>query len=158
MADDPIFEARMERKSATRSGSRLMGVVMIAALGLAGWFWHRSASAQPTEAASSTGDVQTVLHLDSFVVNLSGASGNGYLRVGMDLGLGIELKEGESRTAYVARVRDTILTVLGSRSVEDLLTPDGKTKLKSDLLSAIRERVPEIRCHDVYFTEFLVQH
>jgi hypothetical protein len=30
--------------------------------------------------------------------------------------------------------------------------------LKSDLLDAVRGRVPELRCRDVYFTEFLVQH
>ncbi|MFY9805302.1 MAG: flagellar basal body-associated FliL family protein [Candidatus Acidiferrales bacterium] len=158
MTDDPILEARLQKKSGSGTGARLMGIVMIAALGLAGWFWHRSASAQATEAAGSASEVQTVLKLDSFVVNLSGASGNGYLRVGMDLGLGIELKEGESRTADVARARDTILGVLGSRTVEELLSPEGKAKLKSDLLNAIRERVPEIRCRDVYFTEFLVQH
>jgi flagellar protein FliL len=158
MSNDPIFEARMEKKPPSGAATRLMGAVMIAALGLAGWFWHRSASEQSAEAAGSAGEVHAVLHLESFVVNLSGATGSGYLRVGIDLGLGIELKDGEMRTAYVARVRDTILGVLGSRSVEELLTPEGKTKLKSDLLDAIRERVPELRCQDVYYTEFLVQH
>jgi flagellar protein FliL len=157
MADDPIFEARM-KKPQGGMGATFMVVVAMVAMGMAGWFWHRSGSEQSTEAASSASDVQTVLKLDSFVVNLSGSSGNGYLRVGIDLGLGIELKEGESRTAYVARARDTILDVLGSRTVEELLTPEGKTKLKSDLLEAIRGRVPELRCRDVYFTEFLVQH
>jgi flagellar basal body-associated protein FliL len=157
MTDDPIFEARLKKPQAGM-GSTFMVVVMIAAVGMAGWFWHRSASEQSAEAASSVSDIQTVLKLDSFVVNLSGSSGNGYLRVGIDLGLGIELKEGESRTAYVARARDTILDVLGSRTVEELLTTEGKTKLKSDLLDAVHTRVPELRCHEIYFTEFLVQH
>jgi flagellar protein FliL len=157
MADDPIFEARM-KKPQGGMGATFMVVVAMVAVGMTGWFWHRSASEQSTEATSSASDVQTVLKLDSFVVNLSGASGSGYLRVGIDLGLGIELREGEARTAYVARARDTILEVLGSRTVEELLTSEGKTKLKSDLLEAIRGRVPELRCRDVYFTEFLVQH
>lgn len=136
----------------------VMSLLFIGALALAGWFWHSSTSAQATEPLDAAGEVRTVQHLDSFLVNLTGASGNGYLRVGIDLGLGIELKESALRTAYVARVRDTILMVLATRSVEELLTPQGKTKLKDDLLAAIRERVPEIQCHDVYFTEFLVQH
>ncbi len=157
MADDPIFEARL-KKSQSGMGSTFLVVAVIVAVGMAGWFWHRSSSEQSTEAASAASDIQTVLKLDSFVVNLNGSSGNGYLRVGIDLGLGVELKDGESRTAYVARARDTILDVLGSRTVEELLTPEGKTKLKSDLLDAIRGRVPELRCRDVYFTEFLVQH
>ena len=72
--------------------------------------------------------------------------------------LGVTLKEGDSRGAYNGRLRDTILTVLGTGTVDQLLTPEGKTKLKADLLKAIQNRVPEIQCREVYFTEFLVQH
>jgi flagellar basal body-associated protein FliL len=157
MADDPIFETRLKKPQAGMGSTFVVAVIVVAVV-VAGWFWHRSVSEQSTEAASSVSDIQTVLKLDSFVVNLSGSSGNGYLRVGIDLGLGIELKEGQSRTAYVARARDTILDVLGSRTVEELLTAEGKAKLKSDLLDAIRTRVPELRCREIYFTEFLVQH
>jgi len=98
------------------------------------------------------------MHLESFVVNLSGTSDNGYLRVGIDLGLAIEQKEGEKSTAYTGRLRDTILTVLGTRTVDELLTADGKAKLKQDILKAINDRVPELQCKEVYFTDFLVQH
>jgi flagellar basal body-associated protein FliL len=156
MADESIFETRTKKHFEGGAWMAALMFVLIAAL--AGWIWYRSTSAQPAEAQSSESEVVTVLHLDSFVVNLSGASGNGYLRVGIDLGLGSELKEGAARTAYIARARDCILSVLGTRSVEELLTSAGKTRLKEDLAAAMRERVPEIRCHEVYFTEFLVQH
>ena len=156
MADESILETRTRKPF---GGSAWMAALaFMLSVALAGWTWYRSASAQPAEAQSSENEVVTVLHLDSFVVNLSGASGNGYLRVGIDLGLGIELKEGEARRAYIARARDSILSVLGTRSVEELLTSAGKARLKDDLAAAIRERVPEIQCRDVYFTEFLVQH
>jgi len=142
------------------NGSAITALIFVAIVGLAvaGWFWQRSTSAQLPDAVSSSGEVIAVQHLDGFVVNLSGASGNGYLRVGIDLGLGVKLKEGEERSAAIARVRDTILSVLSSRTVEELLGAAGRAKLKDDLLNAIRERVPEIECQEVYFTEFLVQH
>jgi flagellar FliL protein len=111
-------------------------------------------------AAAASPEVNSVLPLDSFVVNLQDPAGNGYLRVGIDLGLASAAKDDdkEKQAAYLPRLRDTILGVLGSRSVDDLLTPDGKTKLKADLLQAIDARVPELQCKEVYFTEFLVQH
>ena len=58
----------------------------------------------------------------------------------------------------MGRLRDAILTVLGTRTIDELLTADGKTKLKQDILKSINASVPEIECKEVYFTEFLVQH
>jgi flagellar FliL protein len=158
MTSQTTLGTRARKESGNGVAMTVLSLVAIVAVVAAGWSWHRSDSAQVSEAPSSSSEVVAVLHLDGFVVNLSGASGNGYLRVGIDLGLGVELKEGQVRSAAVARVRDSILSVLGSRSVEELLSVAGKAKLKDDLLNTIRERAPEIQCQEVYFTEFLVQH
>jgi flagellar FliL protein len=158
MADQTTFGMSTRKQAGNGLAMIALSFVAIAALVVAGWSWHRSTSAQLSETPGSAGDVKMVQHLDGFVVNLSGASGNGYLRVGIDLGLGVELKDGEARSAAIARVRDSVLGVLASRSVEELLSAPGKVKLKDDLLNTIRERVPEIQCQEVYFTEFLVQH
>jgi flagellar FliL protein len=138
----------------------LIATVLVIAAGVGGWMWKRSSVKTQAAAASASPEVNSVLPLDSFVVNLQDPAGNGYLRVGIDLGLTSAAKDDdkEKQAAYLPRLRDTILGVLGSRSVDDLLTPDGKTKLKADLLQAIDARVPELQCKEVYFTEFLVQH
>ena len=123
--------------------------------------WRRSlGKTQALSAAAPTPEVNSVLALDSFVVNLQDPSGNGYLRVSMSLGLSVPPKEDDKDKSapYLPRLRDTILGVLGTRTVEELLTPDGKTKLKDDLLKGINASVPELQCKEVYFTEFLVQH
>ncbi|MGH9573446.1 MAG: flagellar basal body-associated FliL family protein [Candidatus Acidiferrales bacterium] len=121
--------------------------------------WKRSSTSKPSATVPTT-EVNSVLALDSFVVNLQDPSGSGYLRVSIDLGLAAPAKEDDKdkQAADVPRVRDTILGVLGSQSVDALLTPGGKTKLKGDLLKAINASVPELQCTEVYFTEFLVQH
>jgi flagellar protein FliL len=158
MTSENTFGTPARKESGSGAAMTVLSMVAIVAMVVAGWLWHRSTSAQPSDALSASGDVKAVLHLEGFVVNLDSASGNGYLRVGIDLGLGAALKEGEARSAAVARVRDSVLSVLGTCSVEELLTVGGKAKLKDDLLNTIRERVPEIQCEEVYFTEFLVQH
>ena len=57
----------------------------------------------------------------------------------------------------MATIRDSILTVLAQCKSGDLLTPEGKTKLKADLLAALNRDVPALQAREVYFTEFLVQ-
>jgi flagellar basal body-associated protein FliL len=57
----------------------------------------------------------------------------------------------------VALVRDTVLSVLSAARAEQLVQADGKRQLKSELLQALQERLPQLGVEDVYFTEFLVQ-
>jgi flagellar basal body-associated protein FliL len=121
---------------------------------LGGWFWSRSErAAGPAVPASS---VKSTLHLESFVLNLADAEQRSYLRVGIDLGLSVEQKRGEEGPP-VAKIRDTILTVLAGAKLDELLTTEGKAKLKENVLHALRERAPEVGVQEVYFTEFLIQ-
>lgn len=140
----------------------LIAAVLVIGAGIGGWEWKRSSVKAATAPAALADQISSVLALDSFVVNLQDPSGNGYLRVSIDLGLAAspsaEGSDKEKQANYLPRVRDTILSVLGAQSVDTLLTPDGKTRLKADLLKAIDASVPELQCKQVYFTEFLVQH
>jgi flagellar FliL protein len=109
---------------------------------------------------SHASQVKAVLHLESFVVNLADSEDNRFLRVGIDLGLENPLpaKEGKGEGEVpVARIRDSILSVLSTWHSDALLAPEGKQKLKDELVHALRERVPELGVREVYFTDFLVQ-
>ncbi|MFZ0964647.1 MAG: flagellar basal body-associated FliL family protein [Terriglobia bacterium] len=105
--------------------------------------------------------IKAVLHLESFVVNLADPEDNRFLRVGIDLGLENPLpaKEGKGGEGEVpiARVRDSILGVLSTWHSDALLAPEGKQKLKEELVHELRARVPELGVREVYFTDFLVQ-
>lgn len=108
---------------------------------------------------SSASQVKTVLHLEPFVVNLADPEDNRFLRVGIDLGLenALAAKEGKESGVPTARIRDCILGVLSTWRSDALLAPEGKQKLKDELVHALRERVPELEVKEVYFTDFLVQ-
>jgi len=157
MAAEATPAAKPPAKPKSKLPLIIMAVAVAGGLAAGGFLLRRSKAAPAAEETKSAAtDVKSVLHLESFVVNLQGAD-TGYLRVGIDLGLGVELKEGDKAAPSTGKLRDTILTVLGTHSVDDLVTPDGKEKLKADMLKAINERVPEIKCQEIYFTEFLVQ-
>jgi flagellar basal body-associated protein FliL len=141
-----------------KSGGRSKWIVLVLvafAIQAAGLLWWRNQSEARTPGR---GRIQSVLHLEPFVLNLADPEGKAYLRVGIDLGLENAMKaNGEEGSAPVALVRDTILGGLSQAKPDELLTPEGKTRLKESLLQALRTRAPELGIEEVYFTEFLIQ-
>ncbi|HWR36682.1 MAG TPA: flagellar basal body-associated FliL family protein [Clostridia bacterium] len=104
--------------------------------------------------------VGAVLHLETFVVNVGESEQGGYLRVGIDLGLeSAPGKSGEGKESQLptAMIRDTTLGVLSVAKADELLTAEGKKKLKETLQQALNARAPELRVREVYFTEFMMQ-
>jgi flagellar basal body-associated protein FliL len=141
-------------KAESSRGGRIVFFLLAVVLAAAGvWAWS-TRRADPA-LSGATVAVKSTLHLETFVLNLAGPDQRSYLRVGVDLGLGRELGKGEN--APIARVRDTILSVLGQARVEDLQDEAGKAKLKAQLLHGLQERLPELAVEEVYFTEFLIQ-
>lgn len=100
--------------------------------------------------------VTSVLHLETFTVNLSDPEQKAYLRLGVDLELERAEKGGKDDMS-VGMVRDTILTVLMATTPAELATPEGKQRLKQQLLQSLQKRAPDLGVREVYFTDFLMQ-
>jgi len=139
--------------SSRRAVICLLGLTLVAG---AGWFGCNDLPQLPETASSGQpAPPKATLHLENFVVNLSDPEGGRFLRVGIDLGLD---SPPESKAAVpTPRIRDTILAVLTTWRSEALLAPEGKQKLKAELVRGLRQKVPELNVREVYFTEFLVQ-
>jgi flagellar FliL protein len=52
---------------------------------------------------------------------------------------------------------DAVITMVSTKSYEDLYTADGKEALRQELMQVIASRVSEYHLMNVYFTEFVVQ-
>ncbi|HWP85085.1 MAG TPA: flagellar basal body-associated FliL family protein [Terriglobia bacterium] len=153
--------ANTEAKKSNKMLFLAAGLLVLGAAGGAGWFLLRPAGAAAEAAGKEESHkIQATLSLESFVVNLADSNTNSFLRVGIDLGLTRPMEaggHGESAPDFTGPVRDTIVEILSARESAALLSAEGKTQLKRDLLSALQERVPELHVGEVYFTEFLVQ-
>ncbi len=91
--------------------------------------------------------------LESFVVNLKGG---GYLRTQIQL----EFSERDITPRFFVRqvqVRDGIITLLSSKTQDELSTPEGKDKLKSEIKDLVNEVMKKQEIKRVYFTQFVVQ-
>jgi len=133
-------------------------VLLLLAGGVAAWYHYTKVQASNTPNAGN-GLPAGVIHLDSFIVNLADEGQITYLRVSIDLGVDKVpnvKKEGDGGIP-LASIRDAIISVLATRHSEELLTPEGKQKLKQDLIATLNNRIPELGVRDIYFTDFLVQ-
>jgi flagellar protein FliL len=124
------------------------------------WFWISRTNAQSAKHAPAGPAVKETLHLEGFVVNLADASGECFLRIGVDLGLGRSVAGHDEKAAQsipTAQIRDVVLRVLTTYQSDELMGAEGKTRLKQQLLEALQAAVPELAVREVYFTDFLVQ-
>ncbi len=101
-------------------------------------------------------EIGPMFPLDTFTVNLLSESGRRYLKVQMNLELsgeelGIEL---DTRKAVI---RDIIIRLLSSKSLEEISTSKGKEKLKDQIVDQLNMRLSDGKINNVYFTEFVVQ-
>jgi len=147
------------------SVAKVAGIVVLALAvcgAAAAWLLlRRDSPADPTVTNESSSAPKYVAHLEEFTVNLADTEANHFLRTTIDLGVDrpseSSQKEKPTSEVPVSRIRDAILTVLTSYKADDLLTAEGKARLKKDLLAALNRDVPELGAREIYFTEFLVQ-
>lgn len=115
--------------------------------------WYHSVPR--SQSRESDNKVRAILHLETFTIDMSSVDQKVYLRLGIDLGMAHDLKTGDGTPT--ALVRDTILGVLMAAKPDDLVSSEGKQKLKDHILEALRQRAPDLGVQEVYFTEFLMQ-
>ena len=100
--------------------------------------------------------VGEMLPLDTFVVNLADASGKRYLRATMQLELAPD-QAMETFEQRLPQIRDVILTVLPTKTFEDIRTVDGKTALREEILQRLNDLLSVDGVINIYFTEFVIQ-
>ena len=63
----------------------------------------------------------------------------------------------EEMTQRMPIINDTLVTVLSSKTYEEIYTGAGKGTLKEELIASLNKILPELHVIAVYFTEFVVQ-
>jgi flagellar FliL protein len=100
-------------------------------------------------------DLKTALiALESFVLNLSDQGR--YLKVTMQF----ELADAANQPLVIEKtpqIRDAIITLVSSKSVESVSSPEGKMQLKDEVLLRANQAVGKDIFKNLYFTEFVMQ-
>ncbi|MBH2016931.1 MAG: flagellar basal body-associated FliL family protein [Burkholderiales bacterium] len=70
--------------------------------------------------------------LEPFIVNLADKDVERFAQVGINLQVD-DAKIGEEMKAYMPAIRNSVLLILSHKTAEELLTPEGKTKLAEEI-------------------------
>lgn len=103
-------------------------------------------------------NVKSVIELPPFIVNLADTEQARYLRMSVSLGVGGEGGEKEKPDQlFMTRVRNAMLAILSEKKSDDILTNEGKAKLRKELLKAAQAASEEPHVEAIYITDFIVQ-
>lgn len=172
MAVEEVEEVKAEESPPKKAKSKLLlilviGVLLVALLGVGGFIVYKQVMGgggddadkkTKTESAAKkeASKLGVVTGLDPFIVNLSGEAGKRYIKVTMQLEL--SSKEGiEEVQQRMPQIKDSVITVLSSKTTEDLLTVDGKFQLKEQILTRVNILLQTGVVKNVYFVEFVIQ-
>ncbi len=101
-------------------------------------------------------DIGVLYPLDTFTVNLKSDAGHRYLKVTMSLELeGEELSvELDAKTAVL---RDRIIRILTSKTLEEISSKKGKQKISQQIMDTLNAMISDGKIKGIYFTEFVIQ-
>jgi flagellar protein FliL len=160
----PIVENKTEAEPQKKKG-KVMIIVMIAAvavLGALGFFGYRYYMGKGNKGAAEKAgqslkkeEVKDTLALEPFLVNLADKEESRFVKTTFQLGLAEKMKE-ESKSSIPA-MRDSIITLLSSKTADQILTSQGKDKLREEIRTRVNAITPKIRVLEVYIVDFVVQ-
>ena len=101
-------------------------------------------------------EIGPIYPLDPFIVNLISTNADRYLKCKIDLELDSpELQQEVDKK--IAPIRDAIIQILSSKTVEEIQTAKGKEKLKEEIKRKLNSMLTTGEIRNVYFTEFVIQ-
>ena len=116
---------------------------------------HEGGDKEHKKGADSV-EVGPMFPLTVFIVNLMSDTGGKYLKTTVSLELS-DPKLTHEVESKKDRIRDYILGILSSKTVEEISTAKGKDDLKSEITEKINGNLKDGEVRNVYFTDFVIQ-
>jgi len=102
------------------------------------------------------GAVVTVYPLEPFIVNIYDGQEVRYLKLKVEFEMsGAEIKP--EIEAKQAPLRDAILVLLTTKTLQEIQDIQGKNQLRDEILSSVNKILPPGKITKIYFTDFVVQ-
>jgi len=98
----------------------------------------------------------TVFALEPFIVNIYDGQELRYLKVKVEMEMANPAIKAEL-DGRLAAMRDAILVVLTSKTLQDIQDIQGKNQLREEILTAISRIVAQGKVTKIYFTDFVIQ-
>ena len=141
----------------------VIGVAAILIVAAGGTFgvlkYLRGAGTAAAAEKAKKESVQSTLNLEPFLVNLADKESGRFVKVTFRLGInlkGVEEEIGKDNV-FLAATRDSIISILTSKTSEEMLTKEGKEKLRQEVQTRVNAVLPRGKVLEVYIVDFVVQ-
>jgi len=167
MADEPAEGAEAAGEKPKKKKTLLfiiLGVLVIGGAG-GGYFAYTKLTA-PDPAVIAAQEEQAkkeamnapgeMFELKPFVVNLSDPKGKRYLKlkITLELAKDADLEKVEKTKP---KMRDMVIMMLTSLTFEEVMTPEGKIRVRDELHERFNHVLRPTRVKNIYFTDFVIQ-
>lgn len=106
--------------------------------------------------AAGAGGAATVFSMEPFIVNIYDGQELRYLKVKVEMEMANPAVKAEL-DGRLAAMRDAILVVLTSKTLQDIQDMQGKNQLREEILTAVSKIIAQGKVTKVYFTDFVIQ-
>lgn len=143
----------------------IIGVLLVA-IGGGGFFAYTKLLAPKPAVSEEDANAETkkepvevegeMFELEPFVVNLSDPKAKRFLKIKVTM----ELDSPEAKVKaekLVPKMRDMVIMMLTSLSFEEVMTPEGKIRIRDELLERFNLILRPERVRNIYFTDFVIQ-
>jgi flagellar FliL protein len=108
-------------------------------------------------AAPKKQEVKSTMDLEPFLVNLADKEEIRFVKATFKLGLPDDNSESAKEGVVTASLRDSIISLLSSKTAEQILSPEGKDKLREEIRNRINSLAPKLKVQEVFIVDFVVQ-
>ncbi|RJQ55764.1 MAG: flagellar basal body protein FliL [Nitrospiraceae bacterium] len=160
---DEIQVERPEEETKKKKGNKKLLIIIVAVslvLGAGGFAGYKLFAGKGGDDTADHKEQKTgktvIAALDPFVLNLS--EHGRYLKVTVQFELSDNILE-ETVKERTPQLRDTIITLVSSKSLASISSPEGKFQLKDEILFRANQimGMEKDAFKNLYFTEFVMQ-
>ena len=141
----------------------MAALVLIVISGTIAYLVAKRVGAQPGQDRISEEQTEkkapyTAFVLGEFSLNTSDPTEPHFIKISISLGYDAEKNQmlPTELNARRAQLRDIVITTVGAKKHEDLLTQDQRDELKEELLDKINSVLRDGETAEIYFTEFVL--
>jgi flagellar FliL protein len=132
-----------------------VAVVLVVAVGAGGGYYFLTKKESAAKTVKKP-EVVTIWPMEAFVVNIANAGGDRYLKMIVQLELSEPGAVAELEQIK-PRLRDAILDLLATKTIQELMDLTGKQRLREDIAGRVNNVLTQGKITRVYFTEFVLQ-
>jgi flagellar protein FliL len=163
MAEQQVSEVRADDVPAKKKGVLkilVIGVLAVMVAGGAGYFFFGKTLMGGSKATVSQNheekkEVGPIVALEPFIINVSGNASR-FVKISVAVELGND-KAVEHTKKMIPVIRDTMLTVLGSKAPETFTDVAGRATMKKELFDGISGLFKGSDLKGVYITDIIMQ-